>query len=412
MPFAIADIGALLFAFLCLALAYSIVTFGKFIAALIPSVPVIGGAIRNAILSATESAGGFLMDLTHASWNRSVQMLNAMVYITNWLPTKVINVFEHHAAQLSTIQHTSIPTAVNTEASNRINDVNNEASQRAAAVSGVESELHKAETSLQNNIDTLEHQTVPADIQNAKDDISRTLNVAEANLQHNIDALSSTLVSDLSNVWNAIEPLQHAVAETLPAELAAEAAAANQAIAQAKADILSKLTDTITTVEGEIQTARETAATALEGAVQGIDADLNNAIVAEQNALIAAKNDVLIQLQTSTKQLQGSIDIDNANIGSLQRATELTIPAAIAGVAAGVAAITSEFARCAVTSCDGPNSLSNVWKTLRQDAGLLSEIGFVAAAIKDPQGTEEALSGVLGGLFNQGHNLLDDLLAL
>lgn len=412
MPFAVADIGALLFAVLCLSVGYSILTFGKFIAALIPSVPIIGSAIRNAILSASEAAGNFLLDLTHASWSRVVMITNDLVYITNFLPSRIIRLFEHHSAQLQTVQHTSIPTAVGVETSNRVNDVNTEEASRKQAIDNVQSDLHSAEVSLQNNINTLGDKTVPAEIETARAGVEHDLSQVSSNLQNNIDSLSRTLVSDLSAVWEAVRPLQTAVSSTIPAELAAEATRANQVIAEAKQAVLSQLSDAITSINGEITTAEGLAASALDRAVQGIDADLNNTIVAEQNALIAAKNDILLQLQTATGKLQGAIDIDNANIGTLQTVTALAIPAAIAAVATGVASITREFEECGVTSCDGPNSLQNQLSKLGGLLSITGELGFLAEAIKDPQGTEEAIQGTLSGLYNTGHSLIDDLLAL
>lgn len=79
-------------------------------------------------------------------------------------------------------------------------------------------------------------------------------------------------------------------------------------------------------------------------------------------------------------------------------------PAALVGtvatVGAAVAAITTEFESCAVTSCDGPNNLSGLLKGILGFASL-AEIGvFLDKVINDPAGAEAEYAGVFSGIVS------------
>lgn len=84
-------------------------------------------------------------------------------------------------------------------------------------------------------------------------------------------------------------------------------------------------------------------------------------------------------------------------------------PAAVAGIAAGaataIATLTAEFESCAVTSCEGPNNLSNLLKGILGFASL-AEIGpFLDEVISAPAAAEAKyggdfitkVQGVIGG---------------
>lgn len=408
----LAVLGDLLFCLICLAVGYSIITFGKFIANLVPNIPIPFFHFRDLIIAAAEGAGGFLMDLTHGSFRRLGDWLVDAAYFIHYPLFKLIQVLDHHANQLSSIRSNDIPGAVNSANGYTNDHVAGEANTRQSQINAVNSDLHSAEVSLQNNIDTLAHQTVPADIASAKSAVESDLHDTATSLQNNIDSLQRELVTDLNAVWANVQPLQNAVYNQIPAEFAQAAAQTSADILAAKNAVVSQLTDAIATVNGEIATAVQRANDALSQAVQGIDAELNNAIVAEQTALANAKADVLTQLQSQRDTLQGEISIDNANIGTLQEATSITIPAAIAAVATGVATITSEFERCAVTTCDGPNNFRNLLNEALGLAGAVDIVAFLAAAAKDPSGEARAFAGVAEGIYNDAHSLIDGLLSL
>lgn len=101
--------------------------------------------------------------------------------------------------------------------------------------------------------------------------------------------------------------------------------------------------------------------------------------------------------------------------------------AALGGVAAGafaalearviaVEAVASEFESCGVTSCAGPNQLSNLLPALLGLVGYGSIIAFIEQAIRDPHGTEAQYAGQLislvSGAVSGGADIASELESL
>ena len=102
----------------------------------------------------------------------------------------------------------------------------------------------------------------------------------------------------------------------------------------------------------------------------------------------------------------GTIEKDLAKLG------EVAGVASIAALAVKVATLAKEVEDCAVTTCNGPNNISKVLNDILGAASYAGEFTFLAAAIKDPVGTEQTFAGMIEDAWNAGHSLLDDLLSL
>lgn len=86
--------------------------------------------------------------------------------------------------------------------------------------------------------------------------------------------------------------------------------------------------------------------------------------------------------------LPAPVAVPIPNAPSLTITDTTGMATAIAAVGAAVVAITSEFESCAVTSCEGPNNLSNLLNTLLGLAGLADFALFLRDAIDNPAGVE------------------------
>lgn len=73
-------------------------------------------------------------------------------------------------------------------------------------------------------------------------------------------------------------------------------------------------------------------------------------------------------------------------------------PAALAGTVAAVAAITSEFERCAVKTCAGPNNLNDLLNGILGLAGLAEFGVFLNEVISHPAAAEQEYANVFAGL--------------
>lgn len=434
MPFALADLAPLLYALFTLALAGSLYLFVRFVASLIPDLPVIGASLRNAVTNAGDTAYNFLIGQAHAGWRVAHDLITDVVWADKWLASGTVAVLSHLGDQASHIWATleaeatslqnNIDHVVSVTLPNAISNEDDKVTREVAATA----------TSLQNNIDRIVTTTIPQAISTEDDKVTREVSQVATSLQNNIDRLSTDVTNDLAQVWDSINPLQTAVSVTLPAlieqEAASQAAATASAAATAHAELVTA-TQNLQQNLNNVQTGLQQSIAAASAAAAALAAaDLNTAegVSAAQaaQATITAEKEAQIQLTVTAESIQQQIDRNTQQIDSLE-ATQtislpqiygltspgtITVPLAVAALATEVVSIASEIESCMITSCDGPNSLQN---NLTRLAGLFSaagELSFVAAAVKDPQGTADALADVVGSFWDTGQSLFDDLLSI
>lgn len=390
MPEAIPILGDLLLALIFLLLAVVIFGLGQLMGHLFQQVPLIGNTVAGAVESATGDAARWLVNGAKGTWRNLIALSGSILWLLfavrqvffqglNNLVVHVLWVEQHGLGQAissaETTAHNALSAAVTT-----IDDTTNTIAHNVAVVGGEVSGilLH----GIPNAVEAAEDYAQTA-ASNALQDAHNFTTTA-------VKALGTTLTSDLSTVWNAIHPLETAIAVTLPDDItkvATNAASALRAATQAEA---AALTSEATKLEGQIQAAIATGASALAAG-----------LAAQQHALTSA-----------VATIDNTIQIEEANLNALSGVVDITLPASIAAIASQVAAITTEYEDCAVTSCDGPNNISNVLKGLWSAFSIAGELGFLAAAIEDPKGTALAIDSALNGAATVGKDTLDTLLAL
>lgn len=436
MPVVIAGLGDLAFALLTLALAAAIGTFGKFLASFIPSVPVIGGAIRNGVRDATDAAGKFLMDLSHSSWSRLRDIINGINWLDHRLAHVLLNVLEHHAGLISVLYNDTIPQAASnaqTQAENHADSLARSLQDNIDAATGQEAHDVGA---LQDNIDKVREYVDGAFLTSVDASISAAEHGAEAQAHSELVAAVGTLQGYMTGLQDQVNQLDNLAEVVLPAEITAAVQASynrEQANLVATAQSLQSELDAL---QSELNTANAAIA-ANQAAIASAEANiarLSTDVTANAAAIAAANGEITIargNIDTLTQQvdtantaidnINGQIDslnakqaIDNQNIGALQDVTTVAIPATIAAVAASVAAITAEYDECAVTNCDpaSPNNIGNVLRSLLTGLEDAAEIGFVAEAIRDPEGTGNLIAGTLEAVEADASSALTALLSL
>jgi uncharacterized membrane protein len=434
MPLAIADIAPLLYALLTLALAICALLLAKVIAQMIPNLPVIGSSLRDAITGAGNTVYQFLIGQAHGAWTVAHDIITDVVWADKWIANYTVQCISHLGDQASHIWATLEQDAINLQ--NNINTVVD--STIPVAISTLSDqvlrEIGATATSLQNNIDRVVDDTIPQAISDENAKVDALISSTATSLQNNINSLAQDVTNDLAQVWDSIGPLQTAVSTTLPGliaeEAASQAAATSAAAATAHAELVTatqNLQSNLNNVQAGL-TESITNATAASQALAQADLNTAEGVSAAQaaQATVAAEAVSQAALTFQAEALQQQIDQNQQQIDTLE-ATQtislpqvygitspgtITVPLAVAALATEVVAVTTEIGECMVTSCDGPNSLEN---NLLRLSGLFSTVGelsFVAAAVKDPQGTADALSDVVSGFWDAGESLFDTLLAL
>ena len=164
-------------------------------------------------------------------------------------------------------------------------------------------------------------------------------------------------------------------------------------VAAAEQDASTALSTVERTLGGEISSAIQTAEAAAAAADAALSRDLGAAIGAA-DAAVAGLQGVIT----------GDITSVNAAIAAIaaSAATALSVAQTVAG----------EFESCAVTTCDGPNNLSNLLNNLLGLATDASFAAWLAYAISDPKSAGAAFASVGQGLYSGADSLLDTLLSI
>jgi hypothetical protein len=435
MPFAIADLGALACALIAFLLAMFAAVLVGWLSRNIPNPCAFGFHPLGFIQGMLGDLHDWLVSTGDSSLLMVRDLLADLAFIDNWLVHGTVSVFVHAFALIDHLDTVVIPEAVSVAVhdltaalqGNAFREQEDHAAALAAAAAAA-----LATKRVADEIGHVRHGTVEGDVAAADNDAT-----AKAGTYTNtkIAALSSDIAAHLTTVWNAIGPLQVAVATTLPDEIAADAArAASDEAADARtaaanlATTAANLTHNLASVKSQLSAAIDTA-TAAAAATSAADLATaeGRAQAAASSAAAAVAASSAQALAAQATALQDQIDAAQAEIAKMA-ATEtitmpvpadvaasstITIPLAVAGLAAAVAAITTEVDNCMVSACPGsPNNWINLLQNLVGAASLADILAFIAMAAKDPQGEAAAFSSVASGLYTEGHALIDDLLAL
>lgn len=225
--------------------------------------------------------------------------------------------------------------------------------------------------------------------------------------------LATGLFGDVKSVLNALfGQVDHVVNSVIPGAAAHAQSTANGYTHQEAAAIGRQIATATTKIEG-VASADSAQALAKANSHAGTIESHLTRIVAHD--LTVAKTYTDHQVSALRRALTGEIGAANPALPgeataipsgqpapiSIPLPSEITaLPAAVGaisldlvGVKAAVAAITSEFESCAVTSCAGPNNLANLLKGILGFASLAEIAVFLSDVINDPAGAERKYAG-------------------
>lgn len=271
-------------------------------------------------------------------------------------------------------------------------------------------------------------------------DVTGAIATAVASVTNDVTKLVTSfetdLVKRLTGDETALATLATTVTTTVPNEIATKVNQATATENQALTAQITTLENQITTLQGQ-QTVAETKLEAYQQAVQAaadnitalqgsevVDAQAiqqQQQIIATAQAGIATATQSIADLQTQITGISSTLapihaaqQLNTLQLAPFEAIGAVALPTLLATLTTTLRQVKNKVDTCAVTTCD-PNSPQNIKHVLRDMLGLLSaagEIGFIAEAIRDPQGTANALSPFLDGIDNQAVSLLDTLLSL
>lgn len=367
MP-AVPDLAALLAALVLLLVAVGLYLIARLMGIISQYVSIFGWHPLDVIVSwlhtAVHSLVSWAKDLLHWAY----AALRWLVSSITGFAVVVEAAFWHQIDKWEVLFQTTLPKAAEQQTQHTNESVGSEASVRAHQIGALQGQINRIDVSAES-LYNYAHVTIPAETKAYTDRLSTVAeDNAERQAQQEVDALQSKIEAELAPISGQLSELQKLAGTTLPAEIA---------------------------------TAAQTAANEVNAAKQALLSDLAAQAKTEQQAL-----------SSGLSTLQGEIAIDNSQIGSLDQAVGITIPAAISAVAAQTLALSLEVDNCMVSVCGGPNSLENALKGLEGLFSITGELGFLAAAIKDPVGTADVLESVVGGIVSDAESIFDGLLSL
>jgi hypothetical protein len=318
--------------------------------------------------------------------------------------------------------HQKIATVVNTTIPNSTAGIEDKAN--AYTDSHLAATLAQAE----QYSDTL-HNELENDIAVAKAE-------AENAAQSDATAVQDSLVARLQGDESTLSALATEVTTTIPTEIQTEinksVATENQALTAAITPLqqqLALLQQQMANEQSAIAANNQAIATAQQNIAtlnQAQETD-EGAIAAQQQIIANAQADIatsttaISDLETQITGISGTLapiqatqQLQTQQISTIDIATEVSIPVALAALSTKLSALQTTVDECSVDNCDtaNPNNIQNVLRDLLELLTAAAEIGFIAEAIKDPLGTADALAPFLNTIDASAVDTLNLLLEL
>ncbi len=271
---------------------------------------------------------------------------------------------------------------------------------------------------------------------NLQVNINTTAARVATDAKNNLDTLNTHLVSLIDANTNDITTLSTTVDVTLPADIANKVAAAQKVDATNLTNTTLKLQGEIDTINSEIATLTSRInddevkiATAQNdiATLQGQQVVDTTAIDAQRQLIATARSDIASNITTiadlNTKitgisntlaPVQAVQKLNVSQLAPFETPGAIALPAVLATLSSTLSQLKTKVDTCVVENCDplSPNNIKNVLKDLLGLMTAAGEIGFIAQAINDPQGTANALAPFLDGIDTSAVDTLNALLSL
>jgi hypothetical protein len=414
VPFVLVDLAGLGLALLCLLAAIALDYIIKAIASVLPNLSILGVGLNlaNIFRSAADSAVSWMVDNTKQFWNDVANWVNGHAYLFTNAVTAIVGAVQHLGDQIAHLYTTVIPDAISTAeksakkyADDLISgvekDIKTAGDAAGAALSAADraiySDIASTESTIKTDLLKAISSSVDAAEKIAKDGLADLRTYVDASVK-TAEAAATKAVNDLSRqVGTAIA----GVASTAASDLAAAENTISGEISTVAQTAAADLSSTASTLTSEITSTGQSAAQALAGAESSLESDIST-----------TAGTLSGDIATSAGQLYGDITSEAQTFAGDLTSLQGVLTAAIAAAVAGVVARVAELEECAVTTCDGPNNLSGLLNTLLNVGEFAAVFAFLSQIVSDPAGAEAQYSGLIGGLYGEGHDLFDQLLSL
>ena len=339
-------------------------------------------------------------------------LIGDLVHIEHWITAATLRALTLSFTYIDHLNNAVIPNSISAGLAGLLNDINQNFENKNdsnAAVAGAVAAAASAAAGIRELIGTVTHGSVEGDI-SAEAAAAKTN--ADSYTDQAVGNLSNSVANSLTNVWNAITPLQTAVATTLPADIEKEAATAAATEASDAQTAASALAATANQLTGQLATAQTQLSAAITAAEGTAVTSAESVAASNLAAAVTALQDQLDSVNKELAQLAATTTITLPQPADVTAPATITIPLAVTGLAAAVAAITTEVDECMVSTCGGPNNYLNLLNGLVTGATLAELLLWISDVAKDPSGEATAFASIASGLYTEGHALIDGLLSL
>ena len=271
---------------------------------------------------------------------------------------------------------------------------------------------------------------------NLQANINSTAKTVAQNAQTALDTVNTHLMTLLNADSTELTTLSTTVNTTLPTEIANKVAAAQKVDATNLTNTTLKLQGEIDTINSEIATltsrinddevkiaTAQNEITTLQGqqVVDTTAIDTQRQLIQTARSDIASNITTIADLNTKVTGISNTlapvVAVQKLNVSQLapfEGPGAIALPAVLATLSSTLSQVKTKVDTCMVDNCDpsSPNNIKNVLKDLLGLMTAAGEIGFIAEAILDPQGTANALAPILGSIDTGATDTWDALIGL
>lgn len=356
---------------------------------LIPSLPLIGNALRNAVVGAFNSVASAVRPWASATAVPFAYLIQGIALSIWWALYWTDEVANRVVGEIN-----AIPGQIQNAATAVINGYT------------------QAVVNLQNDVDNLYNQSIwHADslYDQAISYVNTEANVLQTNMNNLYNAAiwhANGLYTDAINYINAqVGPIVadiNAVENTLEGNLSTAIANLTAAIKAAEAQAVSEINIAIAEADATAQQLANAASAALAGELNTVAADVINPSLDVLIPNLGVIGATLPAVITEALGLPGAIDL-----------TEVTgVASALGLLGVGLAVVTDEVATCLTPNCGPLGGLSGLFNALEDAALWAALIALTAEAANNPAAAVSDLSGAFSGLVRGMATPIYDLIGL
>lgn len=267
-------------------------------------------------------------------------------------------------------------------------------------------------------------------------DLATATQKVASDAQTALNDLHTALARQLSGDESVMSALAQTVNVTVPAEIMTQVTKAQATEQQRLNEASSRLQGEIDSLQAQLSTLTQriandeqivATANARIDTLQGRATVDETQITTQRQLILTAQSDILSNI-TSIKDINTTItgisntlapvvaaqQLNTTQLAPFEGIGAIALPTVLASLSSTLSNLKTKVDTCTIDNCDpqSPNNIRNVLRDLLGAMTAAGEIGFIAEAIRNPEGTANVLAPLLDSIAGGAKTTFDDLMGL